>query len=182
MPPVLPPAYRLVIRLEIDNLPGMFAEVAKAIAARGGSLGAIGLVEATPLKHVRDVTVDVPDEVTGEQLEADLQHLRGVVVRSVSDRTFLMHLGGKVAMTGRVAVRNRDDLSLVYTPGVARVSMAIAKDPDRSWALTQRANAIAIVSDATALPGLGNVGPLPALPAMEGQALLFADLAAPAAF
>ncbi len=170
------------MRLEIDNRPGMFAEVARTIGARGGSLGAIDLVEATPLKHVRDVTVDVPDEVTGEQLEADLQHLRGVVVRSVSDRTFLMHLGGKVAMTGRVAVRNRDDLSLVYTPGVARVSMAIAKDPERSWALTQRANAIAIVSDGTAVLGLGNVGPLAALPVMEGKSLLFADLAGVSAF
>ena len=182
LPPVLTPAYRLVIRLEIDNRPGMFAEVAKTIGARGGSLGAIDLVEATASKHVRDVTVDVPDEATGEELTADLHAMKGVVVRSVSDRTFLMHLGGKVAMAGRVAVRNRDDLSLVYTPGVARVSMAIAADPERSWALTQRANAIAIVSDGTAVLGLGNVGPLAALPVMEGKSLLFADLAGVSAF
>ena len=182
LPPVLTPAYRLVIRLEIDNHPGMFAEVARTIGARGGSLGAIDLVEATPSKHVRDVTVDVPDEATGEQLTADLHAMKGVVVRSVSDRTFLMHLGGKVAIAGRVAVRNRDDLSLVYTPGVARVSRAIAADPERSWALTQRANAIAIVSDGTAVLGLGNVGPLAALPVMEGKSLLFADLAGVSAF
>ena len=182
MPPVLTPAYRLVIRLEIDNRPGMFANVARTIAERGGSLGAIDLVEATDRKHVRDVTVDVPDEVTGERLSADLHALEGVVVRSVSDRTFLMHLGGKVAMTGRVAVRNRDDLSLVYTPGVARVCRAIAADPERSWALTQRANAIAIISDGTAVLGLGNVGPLAALPVMEGKSLLFAELAGVSAF
>src|SRR5438270_3813298 len=182
MPPVLTPAYRLVIRLEIDNRPGMFAEVAKTIGERGGSLGAIDLVEATPSKHVRDVTVDVPDEATGERLAEDLRTLSGVVVRSISDRTFLMHLGGKVAMSGRVAVRNRDDLSLVYTPGVARVSRAIAKDPERSWALTQRANAVAIISDGTAVLGLGNVGPLAALPVMEGKSLLFADLAGISAF
>jgi malate dehydrogenase (oxaloacetate-decarboxylating) len=182
LPPVLTPAYRLVIRLEIDNHPGMFAEVARTIGARGGSLGAIDLVEATPSKHVRDVTVDVPDEATGEQLAGDLQRITGVVVRSVSDRTFLMHLGGKVAMAGRVAVRNRDDLSLVYTPGVARVSRAIAADPERAWALTQRANAIAIISDGTAVLGLGNVGPLAALPVMEGKSLLFADLAGVSAF
>jgi len=182
MPPVLTPAYRLVIRLEIDNLPGMFANVARTIAERGGSLGAIDLVEATDRKHVRDVTVDVPDEATGERLTDDLKNVAGVVVRSVSDRTFLMHLGGKVAMTGRVAVRNRDDLSLVYTPGVARVSRAIAADPERSWALTQRANAIAIISDGTAVLGLGNVGPLAALPVMEGKSLLFADLAGVSAF
>jgi len=182
MPPVLTPAYRLVIRLEIDNRPGMFAEVARTIGQRGGSLGAIDLVEATPTKHVRDVTIDVPDEATGEQLAADLRAVHGVVVRSVSDRTFLMHLGGKVAMTGRVAVRNRDDLSLVYTPGVARVSRAIAADAERSWALTHRANAIAIISDGTAVLGLGDVGPLAALPVMEGKALLFADLAGVSAF
>lgn len=182
MPPVLTPAYRLVIRLEIDNRPGMFAEVAKTIGERGASLGAIDLVEATPTKHVRDVTVDVPDEATGERLADDLRAVSGVVVRSISDRTFLMHLGGKVAMAGRVAVRNRDDLSLVYTPGVARVSRAIAADPERSWALTQRANAIAIVSDGTAVLGLGNVGPLAALPVMEGKSLLFADLAGVSAF
>ena len=182
MPPVLTPAYRLVIRLEIENRPGMFAEVAKTIALRGGSLGAIDLVEATSTKHVRDVTVDVPDEATGERLTEDLKAMHGVVVRSVSDRTFLMHLGGKVAITGRVAVRNRDDLSLVYTPGVARVSRAIAADPERSWALTQRANAIAIISDGTAVLGLGNVGPLAALPVMEGKSLLFADLAGVSAF
>ena len=182
MPPVLTPAYRLVIRLEIDNHPGMFATVARTIAERGGSLGAIDLVEATDRKHVRDVTVDVPDEATGERLTEDLQGVKGVVVRSVSDRTFLMHLGGKVAMTGRVAVRNRDDLSLVYTPGVARVCRAIAADPERSWALTQRANAIIIISDGTAVLGLGNIGPLAALPVMEGKSLLFADLAGVSAF
>src|SRR4029077_7528890 len=118
----------------------------------------------------------------GEQLAADLRAMQGVLVRSVSDRTFLMHLGGKVAITGSVAVRNRDDLSLGYTPGVARVSRAIAADPERSWALTQRANAIAIISDGTAVLGLGNVGPLAALPVMEGKALLFADLAGVSAF
>ena len=179
---VLTPAYRLVIRLEIDNLPGMFANVARTIAERGGNLGAIDLVEATDRKHVRDVTVDVPDEATGERLTEDLRAVQGVVVRSVSDRTFLMHLGGKVAMAGRVQVRNRDDLSLVYTPGVARVCRAIAADAERSWALTQRANAIIIISDGTAVLGLGNVGPLAALPVMEGKSLLFADLAGVSAF
>ena len=182
MPAVLTPAYRLVIRLEIDNLPGMFANVARTIAERGGSLGAIDLVEATPRKHVRDVTVDVPDEATGERLTEDLKQMQGVVVRAVSDRIFLMHLGGKVAMTGRVQVRNRDDLSIVYTPGVARVCRAIAADPERAWALTQRANAIAIISDGTAVLGLGNVGPLAALPVMEGKSLLFAELAGVSAF
>src|SRR5260221_4948836 len=122
MPAVLTPAYRLVIRLEIDNLPGMFANVARTIAERGGSLGAIDLVEATRMKHVRDVTVDVPDEATGEQLTADLQQVTGVVGRSVSDRTFLMNLVGKGAMSGRIAVRNRDHLTHDIHPGCACIS------------------------------------------------------------
>jgi len=180
--PVISPAYRLVIRLEIDNRPGMFATVARAIADRGCSLGAIDLVDASPAKHVRDVTVDAPDEETGKILAADLHTLPGVVVRSVSDRTFLMHLGGKVEIKGRVSVRTRDDLSLVYTPGVARVCRSIAEDPERSWALTQRANTIMIVSDGTAVLGLGNVGPLAALPVMEGKSLLFSDLAGVSAY
>ncbi|HUQ16707.1 MAG TPA: hypothetical protein VM070_02860, partial [Candidatus Saccharimonadales bacterium] len=180
--PGISPAYRLVIRLEIDNTPGMFATVARTIADRGCSLGAIDLVDASPAKTVRDVTVDAPDEETGKVLSADLHTLPGIVVRSVSDRTFLMHLGGKVEIKGRVSVRTRDDLSLVYTPGVARVCRSIAEDPERSWALTQRANTIMIVSDGTAVLGLGNVGPLASLPVMEGKSLLFADLAGVSAY
>jgi len=99
---VLSPAFRLVFRLEIANRPGMFAQVALVIGARGCSLGAIDLVEATPAIHVRDVTVDCPDERTGEQLHEDLRAIDGVRVRAVSDRAFLMHLGGKIETRGRV--------------------------------------------------------------------------------
>jgi malate dehydrogenase (oxaloacetate-decarboxylating) len=180
--PVLSPAYRLIFRLEIANRPGMFAEVARTIGERGASLGAIDLVHATPAVHVRDVTVDVPDEETGERLTEDLRKLRGIRVRAVSDRTFLVHLGGKIETRGRVAVRTRDDLSLVYTPGVARVCRAIAEDPERAWTLTMKPNAVAIVSDGTAVLGLGAIGPLAALPVMEGKALLFRELAGISAF
>ncbi|MDO8506653.1 MAG: NAD-dependent malic enzyme, partial [Candidatus Limnocylindria bacterium] len=140
--PVITPAYRLVFRLEIANSPGMFARVATTIGARGCSLGAIDLVEATPKVHVRDVTVDAPDEKTGQALHDDLQRIDGVSVRSVSDRAFLMHLGGKIEMRGRVQVRTRDDLSLVYTPGVARICRAIAEDKEKAWKLTIRQNAV----------------------------------------
>ena len=180
--PVLTPAYRLVFRLEIANRPGMFAQVARTIGDRGASLGAIDLVEATPQVHVRDVTVDVPDEATGELLTADLRKVKGVRVRNVSDRTFLAHLGGKIETRGRVAVRTRDDLSLVYTPGVARISRAIADDPERAWTLTMKPNTVAIVSDGSAVLGLGDIGPLGALPVMEGKALLFRELAGISAF
>ena len=174
---VLTPAYRMVFRLEIANLPGMFAKVATTIGARGCSLGAIDLVEATPAVHVRDVTVDVPDEATGKLLEADLRSVDGVSVRAVSDRAFLMHLGGKIQVTGRVAVRTRDDLSLVYTPGVARICRAIAEDPEKVWKLTTRQNSVAVVTDGTAVLGLGNIGPEAALPVMEGKALIFSEFA-----
>jgi hypothetical protein len=124
-----------------------------------GALNRRGFFEAAERELARATREDTHTALLVVDVD-DLKGVKGVVVRSVSDRTFLMHLGGKVAMTGRVAVRNRDDLSLVYTPGVARVSRAIAADPERSWALTQRANAIAIISDGTAVLGLGNVGPL----------------------
>jgi malate dehydrogenase (oxaloacetate-decarboxylating) len=180
--PVITPAYRLVVRLEIANRPGMFARVASTVGARGCSLGAIDLVEATPKIHVRDVTVDCPDEATGRQLHEDLQRLEGVNVRSVSDRAFLMHLGGKIETKGRVQVRTRDDLSLVYTPGVARISRAIAEDKEKAWKLTIRQNSVAIVSDGTAVLGLGDIGPEAAMPVMEGKALIFAEFAGITAF
>jgi len=179
---VLSPAFRLVFRLEIANRPGMFARVATVIGERGCSLGAIDLVEATPAVHVRDVTVDCPDERTGELLQEDLRRVDGVRVRAVSDRAFLLHLGGKIETKGRVSVRTRDDLSLVYTPGVARICRAIADDPDRVWRLTIRQNSVAVVTDGSAVLGLGNIGPQAALPVMEGKALLFADLAGITAF
>ena len=179
---VLTPAYRVVFRLEIANRPGMFAQVATTIGKRGCSLGAIDLVEATPDIHVRDVTVDAPDEKTGQQLAEDLQHLDGVTVRNVSDRAFLLHLGGKIETTGRVQVRTRDDLSLVYTPGVARICRAIADDQEKAWKLTIRGNSVAVVSDGTAVLGLGDIGPFGAMPVMEGKALIFKEFAGITAF
>lgn len=179
---VLTPAYRLVFRLEIANRPGMFAEVALTVGKRGCSLGAIDLVEATPELHVRDVTVDCPDEEAGQQLLGDLQQLDGVRVRSVADRAFLLHLGGKIEIKGRVQVRNRDDLSLVYTPGVARICRAIAQEPNNVWKLTIRRNTVAIVTDGTAVLGLGNIGPEAAMPVMEGKSLIFSEFAGITAF
>ncbi|HEU5288166.1 MAG TPA: NAD-dependent malic enzyme [Candidatus Limnocylindria bacterium] len=179
---VLTPAYRLVFRLEIANRPGMFAHVALTIGARGCSLGAIDLVEATSAVHVRDVTVDCPDEQTGQKLLHDLQALDGVRVRSVSDRAFLLHLGGKIEIKGRVQVRTRDDLSLVYTPGVARICRAIAEDQQSVWKLTIRQNTVAVVTDGTAVLGLGDIGPEAAMPVMEGKALIFSEFAGITAF
>ncbi|MBM4420237.1 MAG: NAD-dependent malic enzyme [Chloroflexi bacterium] len=179
---VLSPAYRLVLRLEIDNRPGMFARVAQRIGEMGCSLGAIDLVEATPQHTLRDVTVDCPDEGTGVRLADSLRELDGVNVRAVSDRTLLVHLGGKIEVKGRIPVRTRDELSLVYTPGVARVCRVIAADEERAWTLTMKRNAVAVVTDGTAILGLGDIGPLAGLPVMEGKAMLFAELAGVNAF
>jgi malate dehydrogenase (oxaloacetate-decarboxylating) len=180
--PVLSAAHRVVLRLAVDNRPGMFAEVARVIGDQGGSLGVIDLVEATPTVHVRDVTVDMPDEAGAARLASALQGVDGVQVRDVSDAAFRIHEGGKVEVRGRISVRTKEDLSLVYTPAVARVSSAIHKDPAKAWTLTGRANSVAIVSNGSAVLGLGDIGPLGALPVMEGKALLFRDLAGISAF
>ena len=170
------------MRLAIDNRPGKFAEVARVIGEQGGSLGVIDLIEATPHMHLRDVTVDMPDEAGAQRLAAALQRLDGIEVRDLSDAAFKLHAGGKIEVRGRIAVRTKEDLSLVYTPAVARVSSAIARDPAKAWSLTMRANAVAIVTNGSAVLGLGNIGPLGALPVMEGKALLFRDLAGISAF
>ncbi|MBU6422731.1 MAG: NAD-dependent malic enzyme [Chloroflexi bacterium] len=175
-------AYRVVLRLGVENRPGRFAEVARIIAEQGGSLGVIDLVEATPNVHVRDVTVDMPDEQSAARLATAVQGLDGIDVLSVSDAAFRLHEGGKIEVRGRISVRNKDDLSLVYTPAVARVSSAIAQDPAKAWTLTMRGNAVAIVSNGSAVLGLGDIGPLGALPVMEGKSLLFRDLAGISAF
>jgi len=179
---VLTSAHRVVLRLEIDNRPGMFAEVARVIGEQGGSLGVIDLVEATPKVHVRDVSVDMPDEASAARLADALHRVDGVAVRDMADAAFRLHEGGKVEVRGRISVRTKEDLSLVYTPAVARVSSAIAQDPSKAWTLTMRANAVAIVSNGSAVLGLGDIGPLGALPVMEGKALLFRELAGISAF
>ena len=179
---MLSAAHRVVLRLGVDNRPGKFAEVARVIGEQGGSLGVIDLVEATPTVHVRDVSVDMPDEASAARLAMALKRLEGIDVRDVSDAAFKLHEGGKVEMRGRITVRSKEELSLVYTPAVARVSSAIAADPSKAWTLTMRGNTVAIVSNGSAVLGLGDIGPLGALPVMEGKALLFRDLAGISAF
>ena len=131
---------------------------------------------------VRDVTMACRDGAHGEAVVAAVAELEGVSVDSVSDRTFLMHKGGKIEIAPKISVQTRDDLSMVYTPGVARVSLAIHEDPARSWALTIKGNAVAVISDGSAVLGLGDIGPEAAMPVMEGKALLFKDLAGVDAF
>jgi malate dehydrogenase (oxaloacetate-decarboxylating) len=183
-PPGLQPSasYSFTMRIELRQLPGAFAQVAAAIGAGGAILGAIDLVRVDRGGVVRDVTVACTDAAHAERVVAAVRALEGVKVSSVSDRTFLMHKGGKIEVTPKVPIKTRDDLSMAYTPGVARVSAAIHDDPDAAWTLTVKGNMVAVVSDGTAVLGLGDIGPAAAMPVMEGKAMLFKELAGVDAF
>ncbi len=170
-------AYTLTIRCHIENRPGMLGKLTTAIGECGGDIGAVDLVRVERALVVRDITVRVHDEDHGEALVKQIRQLPGITVVEVSDRVFLTHLGGKLAVKSRVPLKTRDDLSLAYTPGVARVCRAIADDPDRIYALTIKRNTVAVVSDGSAVLGLGNLGAEAALPVMEGKAILFKELA-----
>jgi malate dehydrogenase (oxaloacetate-decarboxylating) len=175
-------SYSFTMRIELRQLPGAFAQVAGAIGAEGAILGAIDLVRVDKRGVTRDVTVACFDAAHGERVVNAVRALEGVKVISVSDRTFLMHKGGKIEITPKAPIKTRDDLSMAYTPGVARVSSAIAEDPESAWALTIKGNTVAVVSDGTAVLGLGNIGPEAAMPVMEGKAMLFKELAGVDAF
>jgi malate dehydrogenase (oxaloacetate-decarboxylating) len=169
------PAYSITIRLRYKDEPGALGHMTSAIGDAGGSIGAVDIVETREGVITRDFSVQASDVAHGEQIVKAISALSGVEVVNVSDRTFLMHLGGKIEVVSRVPVKTRDDLSMAYTPGVARVSLAIAEDPDASFNLTIRRNTVAVVSDGSAVLGLGNIGPRAAMPVMEGKALLFKE-------
>jgi malate dehydrogenase (oxaloacetate-decarboxylating) len=175
-------SYSFTMRIELRQLPGAFAQVAGAIGHEGAILGAIDLVRVDRGGVIRDVTVACVDAAHGERVVNAVRELEGVKVSSVSDRTFLMHKGGKIEVTPKVPIKTRDDLSMAYTPGVARVSSAIHEDRESAWALTVKGNMVAVVSDGTAVLGLGNIGPEAAMPVMEGKAMLFKELAGVDAF
>ena len=180
---VLPSAsYSLTARLQIANRPGMLGRVASAIGEAGGDIGAVDLVESARDRVLRDITINARDSDHGQQIVNRLKHLAGVRVINISDRTFLMHLGGKIEVRSKVPVRTRDDLSMAYTPGVARVCMAIADDRQRAFALTMKQNTVAVVTDGSAVLGLGDIGPEAALPVMEGKAMLFKEFGGVDAF
>src|SRR5919197_2115339 len=170
-------SYSLTIRLEIDNQPGMLGKVISAIGRAGGDIGAIDLVEVRKKTLIRDLTFKASDERHGQQVIERLKAIEGIKVVQVSDRTFLMHLGGKIEIKGKIPVKTRDDLSMAYTPGVARVCMAIHHDPAKAYTLTTKGNTVAVVSDGTAVLGLGDIGPNGAAPVMEGKALIFKEFA-----
>ncbi len=168
-------SFSATIRVRLSDAPGSFARLAKAIGDAGGSFGAIDLVRVEKGTKVRDVTVDASDADHLARIVESVRETEGVEVERVSDRTFLMHLGGKIEMRSKIPVKTRDDLSMAYTPGVARICEAIAEDRGLAWNLTIKQNTVAVVSDGTAVLGLGDIGPEAAMPVMEGKALLFKE-------
>jgi malate dehydrogenase (oxaloacetate-decarboxylating) len=175
-------SYSLTVRVRLANRPGMLGKLTSAIGKAGGDIGAVDLVEAGSSTITRDISFKASDERHGERITDRLRAIAGAEVVNVSDRTFLMHLGGKIGVHGKVSVKTRDDLSMAYTPGVARVCMAIHKDPQKAYTLTIKQNTVAVVTDGTAVLGLGDIGPNAAQPVMEGKALIFKEFAGVDAF
>ena len=174
--------YTLTLRVEIDHRPGMLGKVASAIGLAGGTIGAVDLVSVEGRHTVRDITVQTAGSSDWPRLTDALAAIEGVRVLDSTDRTFLLHVGGKIELHNKSPLQTREDLSMAYTPGVARVCRAIADDPEKAFQYTIKRNTVAVVSDGTAVLGLGDIGPLAAMPVMEGKAMLFKEFAGVDAF
>lgn len=170
-------SYSFTMRLYIKNKPGMLANVLSAIADEKGDPGAVDVVKVEGNYKVRDLTVSARDETHSQSIVNAVKQIDGVKVRNVSDRVFLLHLGGKIRIENKVPVDTRDALSMAYTPGVGRVCEAIADEKEKAHTLTIKENSVAVVSDGSAVLGLGNIGPEAAMPVMEGKAMLFKEFA-----
>src|SRR5687767_8136486 len=175
-------SYSLTLRIRIQNQPGKLGEITTAIGKAGGDIEGIDIVSVGKDFLIRDITVNAASEKHDEEIIDALENIDGVEVVNVSDRTFLMHLGGKIEVTSKIPLKTRADLSMAYTPGVARVCEAIARDPEKVFTLTIKRNTVAVVTDGTAVLGLGDIGPAAALPVMEGKAMLFKEFAGVDAF
>jgi malate dehydrogenase (oxaloacetate-decarboxylating) len=175
-------AYSIRLRVRLDNRPGTLGHLATAIGAVGGNITAIGGFDARGAHLEEDVLVNCSSEEHIERVTAAVRGVDGVEVLQIADRTFEMHAGGKIEVLARMPIADRDDLSMAYTPGVARVCTAIEQRPELAHELTIKKNTVAIVTDGTAVLGLGDIGPAGALPVMEGKALLFKSFAGVDAF
>ncbi len=174
--------YRLTIRIKLDDSPGVLGRVTGAIGGAGGIVGAVDVVEADAGQSLRDVVVDASGREHWELILAAIRGVEGTEVIDTTDRTFLLHVGGKIEQSNKHPLKTRDDLSMVYTPGVARVCLAIADDEDKAFQYTIKRNTVAVVSDGTAVLGLGDIGPKAAMPVMEGKCCLFKEFAGVDAF
>jgi malate dehydrogenase (oxaloacetate-decarboxylating) len=175
--------YRLTIRVQLDDSQGvLLGQVTSAIGEAGGMVGAVDLVEVDESQSLRDIVVDAYDSEHWERIIAAINGLDGAEVIDTTDRTFLLHVGGKIEQHNKHPLKTRDDLSMVYTPGVARVCLAIADDEDKAFQYTIKRNTVAVVTDGSAVLGLGNIGPRAAMPVMEGKCCLFKEFAGVDAF
>jgi malate dehydrogenase (oxaloacetate-decarboxylating) len=166
-------SYSITVRLEVASRGRAVSEITRAVEQSGGVVTALDVTASAPGRLRLDVTCAARDTAHAEAIVAALAAIDDVTVHKVSDRTFLLHLGGKIEVRSKVPLRNRDDLSMAYTPGVGRVALAIAAHPDDARRLTIKRNSVAVVTDGSAVLGLGNIGPYAALPVMEGKAALF---------
>jgi malate dehydrogenase (oxaloacetate-decarboxylating) len=174
--------YSLTLRVEIDHRPGMLGKVASAIGEAGGTIGAVDLVQIENGHTIRDITVETGSADDWPRLRDAVDAVAGARVLDATDRTFMVHVGGKIELQNKSPLKTREDLSMVYTPGVARVCAAISDDPDKAFQYTIKRNTVAVVSDGTAVLGLGDIGPRAAMPVMEGKAALFKEFAGVDAF
>jgi malate dehydrogenase (oxaloacetate-decarboxylating) len=175
--------YSLTLRVEIEHLPGMLGKVASAIGEAGATIGAVDLVSVEGGEHtIRDITVETGDAMDWPRLTDAVDAVPGARVLDTTYRTFMLHSGGKIEIQNKSPLKTRADLSMAYTPGVARVCTAIYDDPDKAFQYTIKRNSVAVVSDGSAVLGLGDIGPRAALPVMEGKAMLFKEFAAVDAF
>ena len=170
-------SYSFVMRLTYPNRIGMFAKLTQTIGNHGGDLGSVDIVNPDSQRMTRDITVRARDHEHMEEIVKAIHKIKDVVVANVSDQVFLLHLGGKISIRNKVPLTNRETLSMAYTPGVARVCSAIAEQRSKAWNLTIKGNSVAVVSDGSAVLGLGNIGPEAAMPVMEGKAMLFKEFA-----
>lgn len=167
----------IIIRLKLANKPGTLSNVMQAIATIGANIGAIDIIGTEANAIIRDLTIFTHHPEQVHEIEQQISHMANVEIIHISDRVFLLHIGGKIAIKSKTPINNRDELSMAYTPGVGRVCQAIAEKPEKAFKLTIKRNTVAVVSDGSAVLGLGNIGPYAAMPVMEGKAMLFKDFA-----
>jgi malate dehydrogenase (oxaloacetate-decarboxylating) len=175
-------SYSLTLRVKLSSRAGTLGQLATAIGLAGGDIGAIDIVSVTNDFIIRDVTVNTGSSEHEEKIVEAVNGIDGIEVIHVSDLTFLMHIGGKIEVVSKLPLKTRADLSMAYTPGVARVCEAIRRDPEKAYTLTIKKNCVAIVTDGTAVLGLGDIGPAAAMPVMEGKAMLFKEFGGVDAF
>ena len=168
-------SHSFLLRLSYPNKIGMLAEIVRVLSLHGGDLGAMDIVSVQSGQMIREITVNARSEEHARKLEAEVAKLPDVTILAASDRVFLLHQGGKIHIENKIPLTNRDTLSMAYTPGVARVCEAIAARPELVYEMTIKSNSVAVVSDGSAVLGLGDIGPGAAMPVMEGKAMLFRE-------